>query len=277
MLMRQKYRWFLLVLGLVLRMFPTARAEDLPPETLRKPSGSTDQTDIGLADRNSAILPAEYWQNLAQSLGVPPVYSAAAIEAWVVDADTGQPLEGVIVTANWELDRLIFRGYPVGQMMVMETVTDAKGRFYFPAWGPRPRPLDGLLDYQDPQLLLFKSGYEFARVTNTANAPLNTSPLREPHWNGKIIKLKKFTGSLPEYSKKVAFLDELLEFAFRHHDCSWKHVPQMLTAIHQERLRLDEKGIPSNLQSIEDREGRNTPDLTKCGSVKQFLRSYLPS
>ena len=30
-------------------------------------------------------------------------YSAAPIEAWVVDAETGKPLEGVIVSANWQL------------------------------------------------------------------------------------------------------------------------------------------------------------------------------
>ena len=30
-------------------------------------------------------------------------YTAAPIEAWVVDADTGAPIEGAVVTANWQL------------------------------------------------------------------------------------------------------------------------------------------------------------------------------
>src|SRR6266849_1854255 len=69
-------------------------------------------------------------------------YSAEPIEAWVVDADSGQPIEGVVVTANWELEIGTLGGnIPVGQIMVMETVTDQKGRFYFPAWGPKAVPL----------------------------------------------------------------------------------------------------------------------------------------
>ena len=32
-----------------------------------------------------------------------PYYTAAPIEAWVVDADTGAPIEGAVVTANWQL------------------------------------------------------------------------------------------------------------------------------------------------------------------------------
>src|SRR3990172_3705709 len=69
-------------------------------------------------------------------------YSAEPIEARVVDAETKQPLEGVIVTANWELVEGTLAGGPrvLGQMMVMEAVTDANGRFSFPALGPKINP-----------------------------------------------------------------------------------------------------------------------------------------
>jgi hypothetical protein len=32
-----------------------------------------------------------------------PYYTADPIEAWVVDAETGKPIEGAVVTANWQL------------------------------------------------------------------------------------------------------------------------------------------------------------------------------
>ena len=32
-----------------------------------------------------------------------PYYSSDPIEAWVVDAATDKPIEGAVVTANWQL------------------------------------------------------------------------------------------------------------------------------------------------------------------------------
>lgn len=49
----------------------------------------------------------------------PIRYSAEPIEAWVVDAETKQPLDGVVVTANWQLKEGTFGGsVQVGQLMV---------------------------------------------------------------------------------------------------------------------------------------------------------------
>ncbi|NIR44012.1 MAG: hypothetical protein GWN83_08465, partial [Gemmatimonadetes bacterium] len=53
----------------------------------------------------------------------PITYSAEEIEARVVDAGTKEPLEGVIVTANWQLVGGWEGHTPKGQMKVMETVT----------------------------------------------------------------------------------------------------------------------------------------------------------
>ena len=44
------------------------------------------------------------------------------IEAWVVDAETGKPIEGVVVTANWELVKGSLDGPRYyGQLEVKET------------------------------------------------------------------------------------------------------------------------------------------------------------
>ena len=42
-------------------------------------------------------------------------YSAEAIEAWVVDAETGQPIEGVVVAANWQLGTRQHHGKQYGR------------------------------------------------------------------------------------------------------------------------------------------------------------------
>lgn len=50
----------------------------------------------------SHLLLAVVLSSALQACGAP--YSTAApIEAWVADADTGQPIGDAIVTANWQL------------------------------------------------------------------------------------------------------------------------------------------------------------------------------
>jgi len=213
LLTRQHHRVLMLVLGLLLAGPPTA--------------GSMEGESL------SPLLPP---QNL------PSTYSAEALEAEVRDEGTKQPLADVIVVANWELQTWT-EAAPIGHVMVMETVTDAKGRFYFPPWGPKPRlPVTGELVSRDPKLLFFKSGYKHNGAQNAVLSQHNTGPVRKSDWNGKTIKLKKFTGSLEEWATQVAIADHL-DFAFRHHDCSWKQIPRMLMAIDREVKPLREKKI----------------------------------
>ncbi|MHB8535099.1 MAG: peptidase associated/transthyretin-like domain-containing protein [Sulfuricaulis sp.] len=127
----------------------------------------------------------------------PLTYSAEPIEAWVVDAKTKQPLEGVVVTANWQLEEGTLGGsVPAGQLMVLESVTDKNGRFFFPAWGPKRVPKGHLVN-DDPQLLLFMSGYEYQRLNNpySSNRELRLRPVRRSVWSGRTIELKKFVGT----------------------------------------------------------------------------------
>src|SRR5882672_257399 len=65
-------------------------------------------------------------------LGLPPsacasfpfFYRAEAIEGWVADAETGMPLEGVIVVGHWRLKGGFEGGNPVAELKILESVTD---------------------------------------------------------------------------------------------------------------------------------------------------------
>lgn len=214
-------------------------------------------------------------------------YSAEPIEAWVVDAETKQPIEGVIVVAHWELVGPM-ENYPVGQIEVLESVTDKNGRFHFPAWGPKLHlaPFSYLTD-SDPELLFFKSGYKYIRVSNSLNLrpkkyyydgmPGGTkekptgSKRRISFWNGETIKMEKFGGTQKEYADHLSFLKTSLGFAYNGEDCEWKQTPLMLVAQHKEMLRLEESKIFNTLQSVERLSGQK-----KCGSAREFFRNYLP-
>jgi len=200
----------------------------------------------------------------------PREYSAEAIQAKVVDAKTKKPLEGVIVTANWQLESGNVGGVIyVGQMMVMETVTDKDGKFTFPAWGPKPLK-KGLLLNHDPQLLLFKPGYRYLSLQNTFEDKMYLKPVRRSEWDGKMIELKPFKGMMEEWANQLGFLITSLRFV--EDDCNWKKTPRIILALDGEKERLRKAGIIRTFYSI----SYLPTDEKKCGSPQEFFRGYQP-
>ena len=205
---------------------------------------------------------------------VPKQYAAEAIEARVVDAETKKPLENVVVTANWQLEEGTLGGNrSAGQLMVMEAVTDMNGRFAFPAWGPE-WVWKGFLVNEDPQLLLFKSGYEYRRLSNEySSAPeLRTRKVRRSDWNGRTIELKPFKGTVQGYANHLSSFGTSLRFIIDD-NCGWKKIPRMLIAVSQQSDIFYQQGIFA-LYSI----NRHLPttNTAKCGSIKEFFKSYQP-
>ena len=208
-------------------------------------------------------------------------YSAEAIEAWVVDAETNKPIEGVIVVAHWQL----YGGlHPdnAGELTILETVTDKAGRFHFPAWGPKFA--NARLAWMDPEILLFKSGFKFQSLTNeitTARLRDAGPSLRHSEWNGKTIKLMKPSGTAEEYAGNVDFLSgkiySLIYASRGAKECYWKLVPQMITALHKLSLQFEAQDVKlpgwrggQRILTID-----HIPGEPKCGSKSEFFRSYL--
>ena len=70
-------------------------------------------------------------------------YSADPITAYVVDQETGAPIEGANVAAGWELEGGRSGIQTVGWFKFMEAVTDAEGKFSLPGWGPESKRARG--------------------------------------------------------------------------------------------------------------------------------------
>ena len=207
------------------------------------------------------------------SMPIPHSYSAESIEGWFVDEDTKRPLDGVIVVAVWIIQGYTFGNrFPLGQLKIMEAVTDKNGRFYFPAWGPK-MVLRGQLDFETPELIMFKNGYRAGAMSNDYRKKQNGSK-RYSDWNGKIITLPKFEGSLEEYGDHLSTIGSILRFALRNPTsaCEWKKIPRMVVAIHKQRLIFGAARISNLLYSI-DELAKNSPK--SCGSPHAFFRSYL--
>ncbi len=207
-------------------------------------------------------------------------YTAEPITAVVVDADTKKPLDGVVVVANWQLESGTPAGsLEVGQLMVMEAVTGPDGKFTFPGFGPKTVWNRYLVD-RDPQLLLFKPGYEYRRLLNpySSDWALRTRPMRRSVWDGKVIELKPFRGTAAEYAEHVYSLDGSLEWARYGDNCEWRQIPRMLVTVHLLSEQFESQAIKLKgwRGGARIRKVIHVGKQNQCGAATEFFRAYLP-
>jgi hypothetical protein len=205
--------------------------------------------------------------------GCATTYSARPVTATVVDAETGEPLEGVSVVAFWALHDSHWRSQ--GNLELLEGVTDKTGKFYIPGWSDKPvpasMPMGTRLGNADPGIVVFKGGYKVLGLSNL-NQPNrlrreNHAWERYSEWDGKVLKLDRFRGDWTFYGLGVT------DGVGNGIECHWKRIPRFYTALMRERARLDRLGVRSGLPDIEyiEHSFRNS----KCGSAKDFYREYL--
>lgn len=176
----------------------------------------------------------------------PLTYSAKDIHGQIVDDETGEPIEGAIVVAQWVLFRAgIGHGGHDGRLHIYETVTDEQGRYYIPGWGPKLHPPMTALANRDPEILIFKSGYEPKRLQN-ADIDNNKS-VRVSDWNGKVVKLEKSSDGIERQGRLLgSFFTSL---GYRASDPNWRKYPRMLLAVSKEKSRLRALGLAAGRAS----------------------------
>ena len=134
-----------------------------------------------------------------------PFYSIGSIDARVVDADSGAPIEGANVIANWQLVTGSLDGERnKGQLEVKETVTDRDGRFHFDGFMHGNFPLYHLGN-RDPQIVIFKPGYEYKRLVSDygVSEPLVIGVRRRSQVNGAEVKLAKRRDNPPASGEEL--------------------------------------------------------------------------
>ena len=221
-----------------------------------------------------AMLCMSFALMVVPACATPVTYSAESIEARIVDADTKQPLEGVIVVAHWVLEGGIHVDR-VGELVILETVTDKTGRFYFSGWGPIRHWKRSRLTNMDPELLLFKSGYEHKRLANPSTKEAiegKPYPVRRSQWSGKTIELKPFKGTAQQYADHLGSLNNNLYPLLGSETCDWKKIPLMLLAL-TEQSRAFRK---LRIEALYDVDLYLPISERKCGSPSAFFKEYRP-
>jgi hypothetical protein len=201
------------------------------------------------------------------------IYSADAIEGWVADAETGKPLEEVIVVAHWRLKGGFEGGTPIRELQIFESVTDHSGRYYFPSWGPK-FAFSGYLGDESPGILLFKQGYKFQRLMNDPYMDENTS---RSQWNKKTVKVEPFTGTLEQYSQHLFGLNSDLwtaGFSVGYHSgdfCGWKSFPKMLRSMDELREKLEPLHLSGRSVASQLRSNDTQLRAAGCGTVTDLI------
>lgn len=197
------------------------------------------------------------------------VYSAEEIEGWVVDAETNQPLEGVVVSANWKLTGGIMSGQPIGQLQILETVTDENGRYHFQKWGPKIA-LQGELREESPQILLFKPGFKFGWLMNDEYKRKGTN---RSEWSGKTIKLQSARGDLQVISNDLSALplSWLLPAPGWGGACDWEYLPTLLRTLDKQDQTLIKAGFGSRTVVASLRANEASLKAKGCKSIAGLL------
>lgn len=177
---------------------------------------------------------------LALYIVVSSLNMAPATEGWVVDADSGEPVEGVVVVAYWGMEKAwAWSVAPAGAVAVFEKVTDKNGYYRIPGWGPRWRK-EMMDSYADPAIILFKNGYKPRIIGNmeVGGGSYNgrRAFYRPSMWDGKTVEMKRFTGTPEERIEGMRRIIPNLEGDYS------KQIPLLLNSILEE-----ENSIPNSV------------------------------
>jgi len=111
-------------------------------------------------------------------------------EGKVVDAETGKPIEGVVVLGVWYKEAPTVAGAVSSYYDARETVTDKNGNFNIPGKGLKILSNVGVMN-----VLIFKAGYEYMGMWTWGAFKEDELLRKKIQWEGKrvIIPLKKLT------------------------------------------------------------------------------------
>ena len=125
----------------------------------------------------------------------------SSYEGKVVDADTGKPVEGVVVLLHWGYASLPHAHYEK-YLDAKETITDKNGFFKTKR---RKINLNPLSNTFSPNIIIFKSGYKAVKTVWVLDV------FKEEHkiWNSPYKKILDFEGKLVVFKlKKLSTREE---------------------------------------------------------------------
>jgi hypothetical protein len=201
---------------------------------------------------------------------VVDVYNMQGMEGTIIDKETKQSLEGVMIIEVWEAGGG-FEGHTVAYLPLQEAVSDQNGLYAIPARGTH-RVKEGFLKASTPRLIFFKPGYTFFSKRNRYHPDRRFEFNRRSDWHQKTIEMEKFEGTLEEQARELERFSSVLgDFTGRGGDCIWMGIPKTLWEVYQEYKRLLLKGVLARV-AIGALHNRN--ELSLCPSSEVFKKVF---
>ncbi len=132
------------------------------------------------------------------------IYHKPAYEGKILDAETGAPIEGAVVTAVYRKRIPTLVGHSNEEIHVAETLTDSDGKFKIPSYTTLMGPLSG----EEPvHFIVFKSGYAACEELQVLEEVFsNRAPhYSEQYWHARrdvIIRFAPGVVALPRLRTK---------------------------------------------------------------------------
>lgn len=241
-------------------------------------ASSGNPVDEGDKMRITNLIPL--WLILGALTGcanIPKIYSGEAIHGWVIDAQTKQPIEDVVVLEIWELNGfdsiLQMESDHNGNVHIAETLTVKNGYYSFPDWGPK-FTMNGRMNESSPHLVFYKFGYDDVHLRNTVSGNLNLDNRISEH-SGKKIEMVKFEDSPKEYHNKLGSIYSVLHLSdYRSgFDCMWENIPIFSAKMIKLESFFREHKVWLNIGSGYPRIDSFVDE--KCGDPRNLLERYL--
>jgi hypothetical protein len=84
------------------------------------------------------------------------------IRGYVVDAETGKPIEDAIIVGMWDLAQFLGQGFG-GYAKVIEVTTDKEGKFRLPFWVTfKPWKFHSGMNVIAPKIVIYKPGFKIS-------------------------------------------------------------------------------------------------------------------
>jgi len=199
--------------------------------------------------------------------GMSPIWSTS-IEAQVVDAETGKPLENAVVIADWPSVTGTLAGGPYtwGTIHHAETRTKEDGFFYIRPWISM-----GFRDWiteNHPTIRVHKAGYYSKTLTNNKSDGYGWIIWPKPwrsDWDERVIALEPIHWR--EWTKENWNENEnKLRGSVSFEDCNWVKYPEIII---DDMRYLRRKGQILNKPGLGNRSRYWWREQQKCG-VKLF-------
>jgi hypothetical protein len=135
--------------------------------------------------------------------------------------------------------------------------------------------LSGRLWNSTPTLLYFKPRYKYLGVENEWYSGMDTS---KSQWNGKTVKLARFTGALEDYAKHLDRLSDSLwvvGYQVGHESgdfCGWQLFPRMILALDAQAAEFRRAGISYGSVASRLRSNDSHLQAAGCDPLEEVLK-----